>query len=131
MPKSSVMRFDSSPETSHSVAGGASAVLDHWIVGSDSSSATHGSSVASVAGKKRAPTKQWANACEQGSTRNGSASATAREHHGLPGMIILHRSVSDRRPRSRPARASGRQRRRSGAVGFGVMAGGGHGNRLR
>jgi hypothetical protein len=35
-----------------------SAVLDHDTVGSDISSATHGSSVANVAGKNRAPTKQ-------------------------------------------------------------------------
>src|SRR5580704_13912046 len=89
------MRFDSSAETSHSVAGGISAVLDHWIVGSDSSSATHGSSTARVAGKKRAPTKQWANACEEGRATNNNASANAREHHGLPGMIFLHRSMSD------------------------------------
>jgi dolichol kinase len=56
-----------------------SAVRDHDTVGSDISSATHGSSVASVAGKKRAPTKQWANASVQGSAANSSASATARE----------------------------------------------------
>src|SRR5450755_2522127 len=57
MPKSAVMRFDNSPDTSHWLAGGVSAVRDHETVGNDSSSATHGSSVASVAGKKRAPTK--------------------------------------------------------------------------
>ena len=56
MPKSSVMRFEISAETSHSVAGGTSPVFDQDTVGSDISSATHGSSTASVAGKKRAPT---------------------------------------------------------------------------
>src|ERR1700757_3478643 len=49
---------------SHSDAGGISAVLDHDTVGNDISSATQGSSVASVAGKNRAPTKQCANALE-------------------------------------------------------------------
>jgi hypothetical protein len=65
------------------------------MVGSDSSSATQGSSTASVAGKKRAPTKQWANACEQGKATNDNASANACEYHGLPGMIFLHWSMSD------------------------------------
>ena len=80
MPKSSVMRLEISAETSHSVAGGTSAVRDHDTVGSDNSSATHGSSTASVAGKKRAPTKQWANASVKGSAENSSASAKARKH---------------------------------------------------
>src|SRR6185437_7967965 len=62
MPKFSVIRLEISPEKSHAVAGGKSPVLDHETVGSDNSSATQGSSVASVAGKKRAPTKQWAKA---------------------------------------------------------------------
>ena len=53
-----------SPEISHSVAGGISAVLDHDTVGNDISSATQGSSVINVAGKNRAPTKQCANALE-------------------------------------------------------------------
>src|SRR5580700_1463746 len=90
MPKSSVMRFETSAETSHSVAGGTSPVRDHDTVGSDSSSATHGSSMASVAGKKRAPTKQWANASVKGSAANTSASATAREYLWIPDMEALH-----------------------------------------
>src|SRR5581483_5902956 len=77
MPKFSVMRLESSPEMSHWVAGGTSAVRDHWMVGSDISSATHGSSVASVAGKNRAPTKQWAKAVESGSEMRKRASAHA------------------------------------------------------
>src|SRR5215469_4992062 len=52
MPRSSVMRFDKSAEMSHSVAAGTSPVFDHATVGKDISSATQGSSVASVAGKK-------------------------------------------------------------------------------
>jgi hypothetical protein len=42
-----------------------SAVFDHETVGIDNSSATQGSSVARVAGKNRAPTKQWAKALEE------------------------------------------------------------------
>ena len=79
-PKSAVMRFEKSAPTSHSVAGGMSAVRDQDMVGSDISSATHGSSVLSVAGRKRAPTKQWAKAWVQGRATNSSTSATAREH---------------------------------------------------
>src|SRR5580693_5173524 len=80
IPKSGVMRLEISAETSHSVAGGTSPVRDQETVGSDSSSATHGSSMASVAGKKRAPTKQWANASVKGSAANTSASGKARKH---------------------------------------------------
>jgi hypothetical protein len=50
-----------------SLAGGTSPVLNHATVGSDISSATQGSSAASVAGKSRAPTKQWAEAQENDS----------------------------------------------------------------
>jgi len=78
MPKSSVMRFAISTPMSHCVAGGTSPVFDHDTVGSDISSATQGSSMISVAGKKRGPTKQWAKASESGSKINKSASANAR-----------------------------------------------------
>src|SRR5579864_1966407 len=91
MPKSGVMRLEKSAPTSHSVAGGMSAVLDQEMVGSDISSATHGSSVASVAGRKRAPTKQWANASVKGSAANSNASATAREQLWIPDMKALQR----------------------------------------
>src|ERR1700722_16939943 len=64
-PKFSVIRLEISPEISSSLAGGKSPVLDQPTVGNDNSSATQGSSVASVAGRKRAPTKQWASACEE------------------------------------------------------------------
>jgi 4-hydroxyphenylpyruvate dioxygenase-like putative hemolysin len=84
------MRFEKSAEMSHSVAGGISAVLNQATVGSDISSATHGSSVASVAGKKRAPTKQWATAVEHEAATNKSANANAREALGLRSIGILH-----------------------------------------
>src|SRR5579863_1134922 len=63
-PKLSVMRFEKSIPRFNCEAGGTSAVCDQATVGSDISSATQGSSMASVAGRKRAPTKQWASACE-------------------------------------------------------------------
>ena len=71
MPKSSVMRLEMSPEMSNWVAEGTSAVFDQATVGSDISSATQGSSVANVAGKNRAPTKQWAKASEKDSRKRG------------------------------------------------------------
>src|SRR6516164_11571920 len=80
IPKSSVMRFDNSTEISRSVAAGTSPVFDHATVGNDISSATQGSSVASVAGKNRAPTKQCAKAWLTGNKINNSASASARGH---------------------------------------------------
>src|ERR1700723_4597440 len=61
-PKVSVIRLEKSIPMSSCEAGGTSAVLAHATVGIDISSATQGSSVASVAGRKRAPTKQWAKA---------------------------------------------------------------------
>src|SRR5713101_1497335 len=64
MPKFSVMRFATSTEISTSRAEGSSPFLKIAMVGSDISSATQGSSVASVAGKNRPPTKQWARASE-------------------------------------------------------------------
>src|ERR1700694_5542983 len=64
IPKFSVIRLAKSTEISVSRAEGSSPFLKTAIVGSDISSATQGSSVASVAGKNRAPTKQWARARE-------------------------------------------------------------------
>ena len=52
---------------STSLAGGTSPVLNQATVGSDISSWMQGSSVANVAGKNRAPTKQWAEAPESDS----------------------------------------------------------------
>src|SRR6516164_9231490 len=79
IPKSSVMRLEKSTEISHSVAAGTSPVFDHATVGNDISSATQGSSVASVAGKKRGPTKQCAKASAAESAIKRSANANARE----------------------------------------------------
>src|SRR5580700_10880218 len=99
MPKSSVMRFDSSAETSHSLAGGESPVWNQSTVGTDSSSATQGSSMASVAGKNRAPTKQWANEAVKVRGTNKSASAHARKLPEIGNMTILHGRVTNHRGR--------------------------------
>src|SRR5262249_2326119 len=84
IPKSGVMRLEISAEISHSVPGGTSPVFDQATVGSDISSATQGSSVASVAGKNRAPTKQWAEASERDSRSSPSASGNAHKHLKTP-----------------------------------------------
>ena len=86
MPKSSVMRLDSSPEISHSEAGGTSPVFDQLTVGSDNSSATHGSSITSVAGKKRGPTKQCAKAPDSGSEADKRPIASAHAYAGKRDM---------------------------------------------
>jgi hypothetical protein len=61
MPKSGVMRLANSNEIVVIRVDGSSSVAgarNHYTVGSDSSSATQGSSLAIVAGKKRLPMMQ-------------------------------------------------------------------------
>ena len=103
MPKSSVMRFEKSADISHSVAGGTSPVLNHATVGKDISSATQGSSVASVAGKKRAPTKQCASAWAADNATTKHASANAREQLEKRSMTILHLAREQQNGRLRPS----------------------------
>src|SRR3974377_1184530 len=103
MPKSSVMRVEMSPEMSHSAAAGTSPVFDHATVGKDISSATQGSSVASVAGKKRAPTKQCASAWPADNATPRHASANAREQLENRSMTILHLAHEQQNGRLRPA----------------------------
>src|ERR1700730_2012686 len=75
-PKVLVIRFEYSAEMSVSLAEGSSPFLKRDTVGIESSSATHGSSTPSVAGKKRPPTKQWARAPEMGTDVMKLASAS-------------------------------------------------------
>src|ERR1700688_4950412 len=70
------MRLEKSAATSCSLPDGLA--LLYCTVGSDISSATHGSSVASIAGKNRPPTMQWAKAPESGKHVVSMASANAR-----------------------------------------------------
>src|SRR4051812_7361616 len=61
------------------------------MVGSESSSATQGSSTFSVAGRKRAPTKQCANALEGNPDSTVSArAAAARMRIGSFFIAVLH-----------------------------------------
>src|ERR1700681_4421463 len=76
MPRFSVMRFETSTEKSVSRVAGASplaGVLMVEIVGSDNSSATNGSSVASVAGKNRFPAITCAKAASAVATHASAA----------------------------------------------------------
>src|SRR5579871_1947189 len=77
VPKLSVIRLEYSTATSVWIAGGLSPVRNQSRVGMDSSSATHGSSIASVAGKNRPPTKQCANALLPEMATTAAASAAA------------------------------------------------------
>src|SRR5882724_318460 len=78
MPKLSVMRLENSVETSVSRIAGISPVLVQDTVGSDSSSATQGSSTVSVAGKNRLPTTQCADAASSDASRATSAAPAAQ-----------------------------------------------------
>src|ERR1700692_2680921 len=76
IPKFSGVRLEKSASTSCSRPDGLA--LLYCRVGSDISSATHGSSVASIAGKNRPPTMQWAKALESGKNTASIANANAR-----------------------------------------------------
>src|SRR6516162_4582412 len=102
MPKSSVMRLEMSAEMSHSVAAGTSPVFDHATVGKDISSATQGSSVTIVAGKKRAPTKQCASAWPADNVTTKHARPNAREQLEKRSMTTLHLAREQQNGRLRP-----------------------------
>src|SRR5215470_2667471 len=72
--KASVMRFEYSPEISSSLTGGSPPLFVIAMVGTASSSLTPGSSIASVAGKKRLPAISCAAAAP---ARDASTSASA------------------------------------------------------
>src|SRR5256712_4575320 len=76
-PRSGVRRLASSPLTPVSLRGSVSPVPGSLLwktVGSESSSATNGSSTASVAGKKRLPARPWARASSVPAAKNTAAS---------------------------------------------------------
>ena len=78
--KSSVMRLEYSPEMSSCFTDGSSPVLEKAMVGSDNSSATPGSSIASVAGNMRLPTISWAFAAARAANASGLAHSAARNN---------------------------------------------------
>src|SRR6266581_296340 len=76
------MRFESSPLMAVSTTDGSVPVFWFDTVGSESSSATKGSSIVIVAGKKRDPAKPWANAPAVG------RSVSARASHARPSELV-------------------------------------------
>src|SRR5215475_9117279 len=120
-PNVSVMRLEISPEISTWRADGSWPFLNTATVGSDSSSATQGSSTASVPGKKRPPTKQCASAWQVNARLTSKAGAAARG--GKRNMIETPRqserecSCGFRRVRFTPVpevHAVGRRNQRAG-----------------
>src|SRR5215470_15109512 len=89
-PKFSVMRFENSAEMSISRADGSSPFLKNEMVGSDSSSATQGSSTLRVAGKNRPPTKQCAKALDEGSNVVRAAETATRRKRRAMGIFPYH-----------------------------------------
>src|SRR5258705_6094882 len=80
------MRFESSPLIAVSTTDGSVPVFWFDTVGNDSSSATKGSSIVIVAGKKRDPAKPWANAPAVGRI----VSAVARASHARPSRLAAN-----------------------------------------
>src|SRR5947207_1319516 len=89
------MRFEYSPETSSSLAEGSSPFLKIDTVGSGISSATHGPSIASVAGKNRAPTKQCASASEPPRHSSPATARLAPAKSSKPGRLGLQAFVPE------------------------------------
>src|SRR2546425_6150466 len=124
-PKFGLSRFENSPLTSVSRVGGRSPSPRLWmwkIVGSDSSSATNGSSIPSVAGKNRLPASPWAPA-----EPTEAASAAARDNTSttcfdcmgvLPGARVVLSCANDQAAEDGGARPrSGREERTSARIG--------------
>src|ERR1700674_388058 len=77
--KVSVIRLENSPDMSSCLAERSSPVLNDDRVGKASSSATQGSSIVRVAGRKRAPAKQCARAAPPPSRSNAAHANAARK----------------------------------------------------
>src|SRR5262249_55480998 len=96
------IRFEYSKETSVWRADGSSPLLKRAMVGSESSSATQGSSTFSVAGRKRAPTKQCALAWVSGIKASASPGRALRMIRLNMGLSIDGTGMdAERRPRRR------------------------------
>src|SRR5215831_8183829 len=97
MPKFCVSRFETSNEISVSRVAGSSPLAAGFCcdtVGRESSSATNGSSVTRVAGKKRLPAKPWADAGSQAhqlaqNASQGNVARPYRAHDAWNGLIPL------------------------------------------
>src|ERR1700737_1682663 len=75
----SVIRLENSPEISRCLTEGSSPVLKLAPVGRDHSSFAPGSSIPSVAGKKRLPTISWATPSLRGTSSTASPGRPARK----------------------------------------------------
>ena len=81
------MRLESSPLMSVCTTDGSVPVFWFETVGNDSSSATKGSSITIVAGKKRDPAKPWANAPAAGKIVSAVARASLARPFELTASI--------------------------------------------
>src|SRR5258708_15967059 len=98
----SVIRLENSAEISRCLKEGSSPVLKLATVGSDSSSLTPGSSMPSVAGKKRLPTISWATLPPRGMSASASPGRPARKRR-------MDMKFSAKLTRERIGTADGRQ----------------------
>src|SRR5438105_11017316 len=96
------MRLENSAEKSCSRTDGSSPVLNDDTVGSDSSSLTPGSSIPSVAGKKRLPTISWATLPPRGTSAMANPERLARKRR-------IDMKILPKLSRERIATANGRQ----------------------
>src|SRR5215471_4872495 len=85
------MRLESSLLMSVCTTDGSVPVFRLETVGNDSSSATKGSSMTIVAGKKRDPAKPWANAAAVGRIDNAVARASLRRPFEVTANIRISR----------------------------------------
>src|SRR5258706_14800869 len=109
------MRLENSAEISRCLKEGSSPVLKLETVGSDSSSLTPGSSIPSVAGKKRLPTISWATPPPRGTSASASPGRPARKRRV---DIKILRKLRREGIEGGPWPPSSRQRR--GAAGLGA-----------
>src|SRR5258705_3154865 len=116
----SVMRLENSADISRCLKEGSSPVLKLETVGSDSSSLTPGSSIPSVAGKKRLPTISWATPPPRGTSASASPGRPVRKRR--VDIKILRKLRRERIERG-PWPPSSRQRRGGAGPGGGARPG--------
>src|SRR5258705_3683496 len=119
------MRFENSADISRFLKEGSSPVLKLETVGSDSSSLAPGSSIPSVAGKKRLPTISWATPPPRGTSASASPGRPARKRR--VDIKILRKLRRERIERG-PWPPSSRQRRGRARLGVRGRPRGAHGH---
>src|SRR5882672_423548 len=116
------MRFDSSPLIAVSTTDGSVPVFWFDTVGSDSSSATKGSSIVIVAGKNRAPAKPWARALPACEIVNAVATASRARPLGETSIGLFLIPERGRRSAAGELSASAPLAYRSSGVGVKLSA---------